>query len=130
MSLEQVSPSVPELSYQLKTITPSGKQLKSDVAEFAAFLAQAKGARVKGVLTTAKAEAEREIVNLEMKAKIAEERKAAGSGDAKRSVTGVLQSRGSTVSPTYSLHRVSSILEFCYNRPGITATFIIVRKST
>ncbi|XP_016972862.1 calcyclin-binding protein [Drosophila rhopaloa] len=60
------------------------EQLKSDVAEFAAFLEQAKGARVKGVLTTAKAEAEREIVNLEMKARIAAERKAAGSSDAKR----------------------------------------------
>ncbi|KAH8355378.1 hypothetical protein KR084_000081, partial [Drosophila pseudotakahashii] len=62
----------------------NGEQLKSDVAEFAAFLEQAKGARVKGVLTTAKAEAEREIVNLEMKAKIAAEREASGSGEAKR----------------------------------------------
>ncbi|XP_043658056.1 calcyclin-binding protein [Drosophila teissieri] len=60
------------------------EQLKSDVAELAAFLQQAKGARVKGVLTTAKAEAEREIVNLEMKAKIAAERQAAGPNDAKR----------------------------------------------
>ncbi|XP_017073864.1 calcyclin-binding protein [Drosophila eugracilis] len=60
------------------------EQLKSDVAEFAAFLAQAKSARVKGVLTTAKAEAEREIVNLEVKAKIAAEREAAGSSESKR----------------------------------------------
>ncbi|XP_017116190.1 calcyclin-binding protein [Drosophila elegans] len=60
------------------------EQLKSDVAEFAAFLEQAKSARVKGVLTTAKAEAERQIVNLEMKARIAAERQAAGSSEAKR----------------------------------------------
>lgn len=60
-------------------------QLKNDVAELAAFLEQAKSARVKGVLTKAKAEAEREIVNLEMKARIAAERQAAGTaGDAKR----------------------------------------------
>eukprot|EP00099_Drosophila_melanogaster_P016578 NP_572332.1 uncharacterized protein Dmel_CG3226 [Drosophila melanogaster] len=60
------------------------EQLKSDVAELAAFLQQAKGARVKDVLTTAKAEAEREIVNLELKAKIAAERQATGSSEAKR----------------------------------------------
>ncbi|EDX17268.1 calcyclin-binding protein [Drosophila simulans] len=60
------------------------EQLKSDVAELAAFLQQAKGARVKDVLTTAKAAAEREIVNLEMKAKIAAERQANGATDAKR----------------------------------------------
>ncbi|EDV32900.1 uncharacterized protein Dana_GF21900 [Drosophila ananassae] len=60
------------------------EQLKSDVAEFAALLAEAKSARVKGVLTAGKAEAEREIVNLEIKARLAAERAAAGTGDAKR----------------------------------------------
>ncbi|KAH8341735.1 hypothetical protein KR074_011003 [Drosophila pseudoananassae] len=58
--------------------------MKSDVAEFAALLAEAKSARVKGVLTAGKAEAEREIVNLEIKARLAAERASAGTGDAKR----------------------------------------------
>ncbi|SPP78809.1 calcyclin-binding protein [Drosophila guanche] len=62
----------------------SMEQLKSDVAEFAALLEQAKSARVKGVLTTGKAEVEREIVNLEMKARLAAERQASGSSEAKR----------------------------------------------
>lgn len=43
------------------------------------MLQQAKCARVKGALTQAKAEAEREIVNLEIKARIAAEREAAGT---------------------------------------------------
>ncbi|KAH8400578.1 hypothetical protein KR222_007118, partial [Zaprionus bogoriensis] len=57
-------------------------QLKADVAEFTALLQQAKCARVKGALTQAKAEAEREIVNLEIKARIAAERQDAGSNGA------------------------------------------------
>jgi len=49
-------------------------------------LEQAKSGRVKGVLTQAKAEVEREIVNLEIKARLAAERQAAGTvgGDSKR----------------------------------------------
>ncbi|KAH8420492.1 hypothetical protein KR009_010825, partial [Drosophila setifemur] len=58
--------------------------LKEVAAEFSALLEQAKSSRVKGVLTTGKAEVEREIVNLEMKARIAAERAAGSSGDAKR----------------------------------------------
>ncbi|KAH8362613.1 hypothetical protein KR200_004502, partial [Drosophila serrata] len=61
----------------------SPPQLKNDVAELTAFLEQAKSVRVRGVLTAAKAEAEREIVNLEMKARIAAEREATGT-EAKR----------------------------------------------
>ncbi|KAL7744172.1 hypothetical protein ACLKA6_009147 [Drosophila palustris] len=62
------------------------EQLKADAAEFAALLEQAKSGRVKGVLTQAKAEVEREIVNLEIKARLAAERQAAGTngGDSKR----------------------------------------------
>ncbi|ALC49514.1 CG3226 [Drosophila busckii] len=61
------------------------EQLKADVSECVTFLAQAKCARVKSALTQAKAEAEREIVNLEIKARLAAERQAAGNGgDAKR----------------------------------------------
>ncbi|KAH8308579.1 hypothetical protein KR018_011944, partial [Drosophila ironensis] len=59
-------------------------QLKSDVAEFAALLETAKSGRVRGVLTAGKAEAEREIVNLEMKARLAAERAQGGGGDTKR----------------------------------------------
>ncbi|XP_030386609.1 calcyclin-binding protein [Scaptodrosophila lebanonensis] len=61
-------------------------ELKADVAELTKLLEEAQRARVKGILTQAKAEAEREIVNLEMKARIAAERLAAGTngGDAKR----------------------------------------------
>ncbi|EDW82034.1 uncharacterized protein Dwil_GK25346 [Drosophila willistoni] len=57
----------------------SVEELKSIEAEFAALLEQAKSARVKGVLTQAKAEVEREIVNLEIKARLAAERQAGGS---------------------------------------------------
>ncbi|EDV92075.1 calcyclin-binding protein [Drosophila grimshawi] len=59
------------------------EQLKADVAEFAALLEQAKSARVRGALTQAKAEAEREINNLEIKACLAAERQTSG-GDTKR----------------------------------------------
>lgn len=50
------------------------------------MLQQAKSARAKGALTQAKAEAEREIINLEIKARLAAEREAAGTigGDSKR----------------------------------------------
>lgn len=50
------------------------------------MLQQAKSARVKSALTQAKAEAEREIVNLDIKARIAAEREAAGTvgGDSRR----------------------------------------------
>lgn len=51
-------------------------QLKAEVAECIALLELAKTARVKGALTQAKAEAEREIINLEIKARLAAERKA------------------------------------------------------
>ncbi|XP_068159018.1 calcyclin-binding protein [Drosophila tropicalis] len=57
----------------------SVEELKTIEAEFAALLEQAKSARVKGVLTQAKAEVEREIVNLEIKARLAAERQAGGS---------------------------------------------------
>ncbi|XP_017871957.1 PREDICTED: calcyclin-binding protein [Drosophila arizonae] len=52
------------------------EQLKAEVAECIALLELAKTARVKGALTQAKAEAEREIINLEIKARLAAERKA------------------------------------------------------
>ncbi|XP_064536450.1 calcyclin-binding protein isoform X2 [Drosophila montana] len=58
------------------------EQLKADVAECAALLEHAKSARVKGALTQAKAEAEREIINLEIKARLAAERQA--GADSKR----------------------------------------------
>ncbi|KAH8288265.1 hypothetical protein KR044_010444, partial [Drosophila immigrans] len=54
-------------------------QLTADSAEFAALLEQAKGARVKAALTQAKAEVDREIINLEIKARLAAERQAAGN---------------------------------------------------
>ncbi|KAH8386486.1 hypothetical protein KR093_000788, partial [Drosophila rubida] len=57
--------------------------LTADAAEFAALLEQAKGARVKATLTQAKAEVDREIINLEIKARLAAERQAAGN-DTKR----------------------------------------------
>ncbi|XP_034490190.1 calcyclin-binding protein [Drosophila innubila] len=55
------------------------EQLKADAAEFTALLEQAKSGRVKGVLTQAKAEVERELANLEIKARLAAERQAAGT---------------------------------------------------
>ncbi|EDW62729.1 calcyclin-binding protein [Drosophila virilis] len=58
------------------------EQLKADVAECVALLEHAKSARVKGALTQAKAEAEREIINLEIKARLAAERQA--GADSKR----------------------------------------------
>ncbi|XP_062140620.1 calcyclin-binding protein [Drosophila sulfurigaster albostrigata] len=54
------------------------EQLKADSSEFGALLEQAKGARVKAALTQAKAEVDREIINLEIKARLAAERQASG----------------------------------------------------
>uniref|UniRef100_A0A1A9WA24 Calcyclin-binding protein n=1 Tax=Glossina brevipalpis TaxID=37001 RepID=A0A1A9WA24_9MUSC len=53
----------------------SSEELKKDSEELAKFIGEATRKRVKDALTTAKAEVDREIVNLEMKAKHAEERK-------------------------------------------------------
>ncbi|XP_067635115.1 calcyclin-binding protein [Eurosta solidaginis] len=58
----------------------SMEELQKDIAEFSKLINEAERSRVRNVLVAAKADAEKEIVNLEIKVKIAEERKANGAG--------------------------------------------------